>query len=159
MSVREGARISGSVIAIFAVVMVIAMGIGAMWIFGWGWFQRSTADFRGKTGQIEQVHGDPNYRIAAYDHFFDLCAAVQTTEASIQALEDERNDTTNPPTTSRQSQISTNLTALRASRAGLINQYNADAHKADTKANFLASDLPFQLDSKAEETSCTAPTP
>lgn len=132
------------------VVVGVVMCVG---VFGFGWFQRATADFRGGTGQIEQVRADPNYRIAAYDHFFDLCAQIQTTEAGITAQEQELG--TDPPQ-ARKVQINANLTAARKSRAGLINQYNADAAKADTQAHFLASGLPYKLDVDAKETTCEA---
>ena len=120
-------------------------------MFGFGWFSRWTAEWRGGTAATEIVHADPNYRIAAYEHFFDLCAQVQSTEAGIRAQLDELD--TDPPE-ARRVQIQANITAARKVRAELINQYNADATKEDTQANFLASSLPYHLNITTEETQC-----
>ena len=40
-------------------------------VYGFGFLQRSTADYRGGTGERERVLADPNYRIAAYDDFYN----------------------------------------------------------------------------------------
>jgi len=140
-------------IAIGAFALVAATVVGSMWIFGWGAFQRSTAEFRGETGQKERTVADPNYRIAQYDHFFDLCASVQSDEATIQVLLDEL---ATKPSQKRTEQINATLAGVRANRASSINQYNADARKAGTAGQFRASDLPAHLDLNARETSCTA---
>lgn len=133
-------------------VALVALILGS--IYGVGWIKQITADFRGETEQKEQTIADGSYRIAAYEHFFDLCAAVQTKEASIAALESEL---TSDPSQSRTEQINASITALVASRADLINQYNADATKEDTRANFHSSDLPYRLDTETESTQCAAP--
>jgi len=144
---------SGKVLIAGVLTLVIGLAFALMAVFGVGFFKRSTADFRGETEQIERVQADPNYRIAAYEHFYDLCASVQTKEATAVALHEELKS---GPSDSRREQINATLTALTSSRAAAINQYNADARKADTKANFLASDLPYQLSLLAKETSCAA---
>jgi len=143
---------AGKTIAAFLAFVVVVGVVMCVGVFGFGWFARSTADFRGRTAQIERVQGNGNYRIAAYDHFFDLCAQVQTTEASITNLRTERTSAGDV----RAAQIDANITALSNARAGLINQYNADASKTDTQAHFLASDLPYRLDINAKETTCAA---
>lgn len=152
-TVGEGARFSLGVIVSSFIALVLVVVIGAMWIFGFGFFQRSTAGFRGETEQIERVQADPNYRIQAYDSFFNRCAAVQNKEATIKALKAELE--TNPPQ-SRVTQINATITALTAARAADINQYNADASKTDTRANFQASNLPYRLNENVESTSCAA---
>ena len=149
---REGARGGGAAIILGAVALVVIIALSIMAIFGIGLFQRSTADFRGETGQIERIQADPDYRIASYDAFFDKCAAVQSKEAQIKNLERELEDT--DPSTARTERLQSSITALRNSRAELITEYNADASKEDTRANFLASSLPYQLDTNNEETPC-----
>lgn len=150
---KDGFRLTGwSLLAGIAVIIVVLI-LSAMAVFGFGLFQRGTADFRGGTEQIEQTKGNGSYRIAAYDHFYDLCASVQNSEATIAALEQELE--TNP-SESRVEQINASITANRANRASSINEYNADARKEDTLANFMASDLPYQLNSTDKETTCTA---
>lgn len=135
-----------------AVVLIVAIVIGAMFVFGFGWFSRETADFRGKTGQIERVN-DPSYRMAQYDHFYDLCAGVQTDETRIATAKDQLKTVTDAD---RKLQLQANLDAAINQRAGDINQYNADARKKDTAAHFRASDLPYQINSNEEHTTCTA---
>lgn len=137
-----------------ALILVTLMGLAAMWLFGWGFFQRETAGFRGETRVVEQVSADAGYRIAAYESFFDLCAAVQTKEAELAAAKSELD--LHEQDSWRHGQLLANITAITSARAELINQYNADAAKADTAANFRSSDLPHQLDLETETTSCTA---
>lgn len=132
-----------------AAVLVVAIGIA----FAVSIYSKTTADTRGKTEQREDTVADGSYRIAAYDHFYDLCAAVQTTEGRIAALEDEK---AGDPSESRLAQIEVTLTALRGQRIEAINEYNADARKEATAAQFKASDLPDQLDPSEEKTTCTA---
>lgn len=133
----------------FAALLVLA----SMWVFGWGAFTRATADFRGETGQIERTRADADYRIANYDHFFDLCASVQSKEATIDSLEQELET---DPREQRAEQIQATLTAVRASRAEAINQYNADAAKEATAAQFRASNLPPKLSIDEGETECAS---
>ncbi|PXY21148.1 hypothetical protein [Prauserella muralis] len=151
--IKEGGALAVGGVALAAVALIVAAAIAAMAIFGWGWFKRSTAEFRGTTEQRERTVADPDYRITAYDRFFDLCAAVQSKEATLAALQDELG--TEPPTT-RVTQIRANLTAVTAARAADINQYNADAEKAGTAGQFRASNLPYRLDINDKETQCTA---
>lgn len=137
-----------------AIALAVLIAAASMWIFGWGFFQRETADFRGETDQVEQISGDADYRIAAYERFFDLCAAVQTKESEIEAAQTELDST--DPSDYRKQQLNANITAATSARAELINEYNADAAKEDTAANFRASGLPHQLDIEQEHTECTA---
>jgi hypothetical protein len=148
---REGARFARWAMILGAMAVVVGLVFAAMAIFGVGLFQCGTAEFRGKTGQIERTKADPSYRIANYDHFYDLCAAVQSNEAAIDALKEEL--ATNP-SQGRVEQIQAALAALRINRSEDINQYNADARKTATQGQFRASDLPYQLDQTAEKTSC-----
>jgi hypothetical protein len=136
-----------------AILVIIAMIVVALvGVFGFGWFQRTTADYRGKTEQIEQIQGDGSYRIAAYDNFYNLCAAVQSAEVSIDNVQRELDAS---PDAQRKVVLRATLTALKNNRASLIAQYNADARKEDTAGAFRASDLPYQIDMKGD-TTCTA---
>lgn len=150
---REGAEIAGKTIALAAVVLVVVLIIGAMYLFGFGLFQRGTADFRGGTEQIEKTKGSGDYRIASYDHFFNLCASVQSKEATIDALEKELSRKPDP-SESRTEQIYAAITANEAIRAETINQYNVDAKKEATVGQFRASNLPYELNANAKETQC-----
>lgn len=119
--------------------------------FATGWFSQKTANFRGETDKRNQVEANGAYRIGAYDHFFDLCQHVQSDEQSITNLLAEK-----PADAQRRDVIDASVTALRNDRADSITQYNADARKSYTLGQFRSSDLPYQLDLNAKETSCTA---
>lgn len=136
---------AGFVVAFFAVAV--------LWVFGWGWFSQSTANYRGETDKRNQVEANGSYRIGAYDHFFNLCQHVQSDEASIGNLTAEQQTTTDAQ---RKTVIAASLTALANDRADAITQYNADARKSYTLGQFRSSDLPFELSLNAQETSCTA---
>jgi hypothetical protein len=152
-SIREMSK--GTLLVLIAGVFVVVtcLVIGSMFVFGFGLFSQKTANFRGETSKRNRVEANGAYRIAAYDHFFDLCAGVQTKEATIKALLDEKKAGTTPE---RLTIIAASLTGLRSGRASDINQYNVDARKSYTLAQFRASDLPFTLDPLATETTCTS---
>jgi parvulin-like peptidyl-prolyl isomerase len=134
----------------FAIVVGIATLAGAI--------QWSTADVRGKLDAREQIHASGDYRIQAYEHFFNLCASVQTNEQSLDAQYDELNAAKDIGDKDNEARILANIAGIRAARQDAINQYNADAHKDYTLGQFRASSLPYQLDTsykKGVHTSCT----
>lgn len=151
-TVADGWRIGGKTIAFGVIVLVIVLALAGMAIFGVGWFKKSTADFRGDVAAHEKIHADGDYRIAAYEHFYDLCAAIQGKEATIAQLTVELD--TAPER--RTQEIRSTLSAIKASRAQQVNQYNVDARKEDTEGQFKASDLPYEIDVKGTETECKA---
>lgn len=99
-----------------------------------------TAPVRGKLQAREQIQSG-NFRIQAYDHFFDLCASVQTMD---QALNQTYQDLRTAPKNDRV-RISTNATAQLNSRNDAANQYNQDSHKGYTVGQFKSSNLPFEI--------------
>lgn len=135
--------------AVFAAVIAVALFLAA--VYGGGLMQRMTADFRGETGQIEQTQADADYRISAYDQFYDKCAGIQTLESKITNLSDELEETEDEQ---RKSVLNTSITASKNKRAELINDYNADARKEATRGQFKASDLPYEIDINEEGTAC-----
>lgn len=135
---------------VIGVVCTLAVVVAVF--FAVNLFSQQTAGFRGETSKRNQVEANGSYRIAAYDDFYNLCAGVQSAEASIRNLQTEAKDAT----PQRKAQIGASITALRNSRAEDINQYNANARKSYTAGQFRSSDLPFHLDLSAEETTCTA---
>lgn len=143
---RNDRGLSDVAVIVVAALVAIAVGIGVYSIW------TLSADVRGKAAVHNQIHGNANYRIAQYDHFFNLCAGVQSREAAIRNAQDEAKTASQ----SRKEQLAAVITANRNERAELINQYNADASAAGTRGNFLASNLPYHLDLNSEETQCTA---
>lgn len=146
---RLGGKAIGLAIGAIAVVIII----GLVGVYGFGWFQRSTADFRGGTAALEQIQADPNSRISAYEHFFNLCASIQGHEETIKALEAELEQGVSE---SRKEQIQGAITANQSQRNGKIREYNLDAQRDYTIGQFRDADLPHELDIEAEETTCVA---
>lgn len=121
-------------------------------IYALGGLKFITADFRGDVAVNERVSADAAYRIAAYEWFYDQCAAVQTAQQQIAVQEAELDTVASG--SYREGQIHTNLTGLNAVLVGLVAEYNAEARKADTAANFRASDLPYEIDLDMGEVTC-----
>lgn len=132
-------------------ILIVLGAIVLLTLLGLGW-RYVLADPKGRVQAQEQIKSGPS-RIAAYNHFFDLCAGVQSDEATMASL---REELTTGPSESRRGQIQATLTALRSARAEKINQYNADARKDYTIGQFRSSGLPYTLDATLEATSCTA---
>lgn len=122
-------------------------------VYGFGFLQRETADFRGETGQIEKTQVNSAYRIASYEHFYDLCASVQSIEGKISNMRDELAETEEGQ---RKTVLNTSITASMNKRVQLIASYNADARKEATQGQFRASDLPYNIDVDEEKTVCEA---
>ena len=129
--------------------------LGLLWSGGLA-FQYFTADVRGAVSANEQIKAKGEYRIEAYDRFFNACASVQSLEANITAQRAELEATTDER---RRGQLQTNLTAITAGRAEAANQYNADAAKSYTAGQFRDSSLPFHISpimTEGNPTVCTA---
>lgn len=116
--------------------LILVAAVILLFTFGGGWLQRITADFRGETAQIEKVQADPNFRIAAYEQFYDRMGRIDALEQQICTMQEA--DLPN-------GQADINVLALTNQRIDLIEKYEADASKEDTRANFLASDLPYEI--------------
>lgn len=137
-------RIFGVSLTIFVLVILLIVLAG---VFTWFW-----APWKGKVEQRQQTEGSGAYRIASYDSFYDDCQAVVAAERKI-ALQQEQADTA---TGDQKAILEASLLGLRNTREDLIAEYNANSRKADTRANFKASDLPYQIDPTQETTTCEA---
>ncbi|GEM_PF-6867180 len=135
----------------------IGIGIAAAIVLlpfaGWAW-RYYTAPIKGVVGAQEQIQS-ASHRIVAYNHFFDLCAGVRADEVSLDAQNEQLQTTTDA---FQRTRVQTNITGLTGHRAGLIEEYNANARKDYTEGMFRDSDLPYQLPATAWEkggrTSC-----
>jgi hypothetical protein len=130
-------------ITIATVIFVTGMVLLLRWIF---------ADPTGAVEQRESTVGSGAYRISSYDSFYDQCFTAKTTQENIANAIVMLGTETDP---ARKAQLNVNVVALQNELNSEVNQYNADARKADTKAHFKASDLPYSLNAK-EVISCTA---
>lgn len=126
---------------IIAIVVFFTLLSIAIWA-GSSLFSYNTANIRGKVSAQNKIKADGEYRIGAYDSFFNECASIQTIEATIRATQ---NELASKPTAERREELETNITALSAARADAVNQYNADASKSYTEGQFRSSHLPFQI--------------
>lgn len=151
-SASETARFSWKLILFGGLAILLVLVFASMAIFGWGFLARGTAEFRGETGVRERVVADPDYRIASYENFYDLCASIQAKEDAAALTEAQLAVPEVKADPQRKAELDEYVLALRTQRAELIRRYNADARKEDTRANFLASDLPYQIDMEGSTT-------
>lgn len=137
---RDGAKIA---LAGLGVVGVVALGYGV---------QYYTAEVRGQVAQNERVVADADYRISAYDRFYDDCASAKTLQQNLANAQESVKTETDP---TRLAQLQANVAALSNQLNEAVNQYNADARKTDTRGHFLSSDLPYELTTE-QEIRCSA---
>lgn len=136
--------------AIGVLLLVLVVGSFASW--GWRWV---AAPIEGAVGAREEIQSS-EFRIAAYERFFNLCSAVQSHEAQIDAISEELQEA---PEEDR-SRIRSNLTGVRAQRMRLIREYNSEASRDYTTGQFRSANLPDRLDAseypeESEGTRCT----
>lgn len=145
---KEGSRVFGyTILGIVAVALCSLIAI-----FAFGGVSWLTAPFRGETDARNRTEGSGAFRIATYEEFFDLCAAVQTAEQQLAALQQELDG---DPSPERAEKIRTSMTAVKASRAESITTYNSKATQEHRTA-FQDADLPYKLDINTQETQCAA---
>lgn len=150
-NLREGAKwyAKGWGIAVLSIVTVLLLSTGTM--FATGTIQKWTADWRGDVKVKEQTKANAAFRINTYNHFFNLCASVQSDEDAIQNAKDELAD--KGTTDARAAKLRQVMTALKNSRAENIRTYNADSAN-EMKGAFQSNDLPVSLNVGAERTEC-----
>lgn len=131
-------------------LVVLAVLIIAAWAIKY-----QTAEVRGKINAHETVQS-ANSRLANYNHFFDLCAAIQGYESALKV----HRGTLELLVTDKASTVDiertrTVISAVSAQRGRAIAQYNADARKQGTMGQFRDASLPYQLnDDSAGKTQC-----
>ncbi|THA72590.1 hypothetical protein E6R60_26320 [Streptomyces sp. A0642] len=128
-------------------ILGVALAYGAVYALLW-----FTADARGAADKREQTVANGAFRLATYEEFFDLCAAAQTSEQQLTALQTELDG---KPSADREERIRASITAVTASRAESINTYNSKATQEHRTA-FQDARLPYTLDINAKETQCAA---
>lgn len=106
-------------------------------------------------GEARKTINSGDFRITAYNRFFDLCASVQGLEGQLDAQKALLPDTTGDT----RDRILTNIAGIEGARAQAIAQYDADARKDYTIGQFRSNNLPYQLPVGAYtggRTSCVA---
>lgn len=129
--------LGGIVMAFF---VIFALGLG-LFLFNQE-IIRWKAPIIGETERIETVNSG-EFRIRAYNHFFDLCVSVQNAEQTIDNAYDVLQQAN--PNDRFYGTYVLNLNGAKQARTNGANQYNADARKDWTEANFLDEDLPWQI--------------
>src|SRR3546814_2987104 len=85
MSVSSNAK-PFSIAVLIGVAVIATVAVTAAGSWAWRYY---TAEIRGVVGAEERIQSAPS-RIAAYDRFFDLCAAIQGHEGTIGRSEERR---------------------------------------------------------------------
>jgi hypothetical protein len=134
MTKREGFGLAGCLMLVGVVLILIP-------ILAWG-FGVAVAPWKGRGDAHKQLNS-AQYRIAAYDHFFEQCSSIQGTEGSIDALIAQLNEAESQRT---KDLVNSSLAGAKSIRLQAINDYNADARKNYTEGQFRDSDLPFYIE-------------
>lgn len=133
-------------ITLWIIGVLILIGLVGGVTFGVRWL---TAPAKGKLQAREQINSGA-FRIAAYNHFFDVCIAVQTDETRLAAQKAELKTAPKDDV----ARIQANIAGIISDRAEAINEYNADARKSYTIGQFKSRQLPYQLDQQEVHTRC-----
>jgi hypothetical protein len=120
------------------VVLIVLIGIVfAVGAWGFNWF---AAPYQGKLQARQQINSG-DFRIQAYNQFFDQCAQIQTDEEALQASYTELKTASKDDKT----RIHINITGQLIARNEAANQYNADSRKSYTVGQFKSANLPYQI--------------
>lgn len=150
MNIGDWLKTTTGILVAFSLIVLVAL----VMMFTTGSIQRWTADWRGKTSQIEKTHADANYRIANYDAFFNDCAAAQTMQQNLANTKTALRQARHDGNTSEVTRQETNLQAQSNELNDLVNSYNADTAKVQTKAYLRDSSLPITISAK-EKITCS----
>lgn len=125
--------ISITLVSMFMVWLVV-IGI-------WG-FGVATAGLYGKGEAMKQVQS-AEFRLEAYNYFYNQCASIQSLEGRIDELTAQLNQFQSG--TREYYYTVASLTGTKSLRHEAIATYNADARKEYTEGQFRDSDLPYQI--------------
>ena len=127
------------IIGSFAVLFLAVWGI-ILASFG---MRVATAGLFG-AGEAHIRTQSADFRLAAYNHFFDLCASVQGNEGQLDALYQELE--LQAPESRDYGYTVKSITGVQGIRAQSVARYNQDVLKW-TVGQFRDSDLPYHLSS------------
>lgn len=118
-------------------VALVWLLIAAIWGLG-----VATAGIYGR-GEAEKRLESAQFRIVAYDHFFNQYASIKSLEGQIDELTAQLAGLT--PGTRDYTYVSSSLAGVKGLRHTAIQQYNADARKSYTEGQFRDASLPYQI--------------
>lgn len=129
-------RLYGSVVAWTLGLVALAGALSvALWAFG-----VFTAPAKGRGDARKQIQS-ASFRIAAYDHFFNLCGGVQGLEGQLDAQYEELTTATGDDI----ARVRANIAGIKGERSQAVAEYNQDARKDYTIGQFKSSALPYAL--------------
>jgi hypothetical protein len=125
-------------------IVLTAVGIALIWglvagIWGLG---VATAGIYGR-GEAHKEINSADFRIAAYESFFNQYASIKGLEGQIDEL--TATLALLEPGTREYNYTLTSLTGTKGLRHQAIQRYNADAMKDWTEGQFRDADLPYQI--------------
>lgn len=125
---------------VLAIIGVVIVG----WCFSagiWG-LGVATAGIYGKGEAHKQIQS-ADFRIQAYDHFFNLYASIDANQKKLSDFEEQL--ALYEPGTKEYNMTIVNINGVKSILHDSISQYNYDAQKNWTEGQFRDNDLPYQI--------------
>lgn len=125
-------------------VLVVVGVLVAVWLIVFASFgiRVATAGIVGRGEAHIQIQS-AEFRLEAYQSFFNQCASIQGLEGKIDALTDQLGQL--QPGTREHNYTLSSLTGAKGLRREAIARYNQDALKDYTEGQFRDKDLPYQI--------------
>ncbi len=136
-NVPVGRIILFSILGIVAAIVLWIAIASAVWGFG-----VATAGIYGR-GEARKEIQSAEFRIEAYQHFFNMCGSIQGLEGQIDELTAELE--LFEPGSREYTHTVKSLTGVKGYRHQAIARYNQDALKDYTEGQFRDKDLPYQI--------------
>jgi hypothetical protein len=127
------------------IIILGVLGISIAIVGGYA-LRYYTSPVRGSIEAYQQIQSG-EMRISAYNHFFDLYAAIKSYETTLNALNDNLKQVTSD---SEKERILATIAGLKGQRARAIAQYNVDARKSYTIGQFKDWSLPYQINEEGK---------
>lgn len=132
-------KLSLAIAAFILLILAVTFVSGSMSII--------TAPFRGEVEKNEMIEADGDYRIAAYDNFYDMCTDAQSLQEQIENQEQAIELTDDPE---QREKLMAGRLGMQQQLASVVNKYNNQSQQDYTRGQFKDSDLPYELDTEQE---------
>ncbi len=116
---------------IVVIVLVVVGGLLVYWFAGPS-VAKLDARVRGDIGQ-EYIIQDARTRVGTYEWFYDQYEEIQATELKVRIAKGAEEES-----------------GIRMVLASMIAEYNAMARKEHTRAQWMPTDLPYQIEMEVE---------
>ena len=125
-------------------IAIVVGVVAGMWLLAaaiWG-IGIATAGIFGRGEAYKQIQS-AEFRIEAYQYFFNQYASIKSLEGKIDELEAQLQKL--EPGTREYNYTLSSLTGTKGLRHEAIQKYNADTRKEYTEGQFRDKDLPYQI--------------